>query len=146
MPFISFEQPGQDSDGEKQKIIRKHLGRRRKKMAPQRNSVGKITKETKVDKLDSLCTCNGGVAEFLQAAVHDGRSMVLEICAGCCRPKLVESTSSLSSSLVSSPLSGSICDGFTDPFGVLPLQSSSNMHSLIRHCESLPAASMTIHG
>ena len=138
IPFISFKQPGQDSDGEKQKIIRKHLGRRRKKMAPQRSlsdSSNKIVKATKQhDTITSLCICYSDVTEFLQAAVNDGRSMVLELCSECGRPRLVESTSSIASSLVSSPMAGPICDNSVDPFAMLPIQSSSNMHNLIKHC------------
>jgi hypothetical protein len=139
MPFISFDHPGQDS--EKQKIIRKHLGRRRKKMTPQREPSRKTVQESKQDLMSILCTCDPNVPEFLSAAATDGRAMSLELCQSCGKNKLIESVmSSPSTSLVSSPMVGSICDNFTDPFGMLPVESSSPpyMHSLIKHCEYSP--------
>lgn len=106
MPFISFGQPGQDSDGEKQKIIRKHLGRRRKKLTPQRDASKKITKkDSNPDSISALCSCFP--EPDLHTAASEGRTMSLELCPGCGRPRLVESVTSASVSLVSSPEVGS---------------------------------------
>lgn len=134
-PFISFEQPGQGSDGERQRIIRKHLGRRRKKNTPQREAANKSTKDVKQDILGVLCMCSPSVPDLLHTAARDGRSMALEPCTSCGKSRLVESMSTALSSPRASPDAGPICDNFADPFSALPVESNPYIHGLIQHCE-----------
>jgi hypothetical protein len=138
MPFIAFGEPGNSTGTEQQQIIRKHLGRRRRKKTVE----DRITRsrerseEQSRDLSEFLCRCEGSVPAFLKGRSGTDRPMILQPCPSCGKHRIVEHIPDEDlSSLFLGKLRG-VCG---DPFDALPISSTPYTHSLIRHFVDITA-------